>query len=134
MATAALIFTVIATLVLGPVGYLWNGMAEELKKKADYETVIKMLETQEKVAAQKEKARLEREAAQKEKDDRQWKAIEQIIQAPKGFKVKTEQPEAVREKKYITKEILEFYDSLPDAEKIKFRKLHPAYQALPPPE
>jgi len=31
LATAALVFTIVGTLILGPVGYLWNGMAEELK-------------------------------------------------------------------------------------------------------
>jgi hypothetical protein len=31
IATAALIFTMVVTLILGPVGLLWNGMTEEMK-------------------------------------------------------------------------------------------------------
>lgn len=137
LATATLVFAIVATLVLGPVGYLWDGMTEELKKKADYNTVVILMKARDEKAAKEEEIRKERESRQKEKDDRQWKAIEQMIQAPKTFKIKEEpvaKAKVVTEKKYITKETLNFYEKLSDKDKIEFRKLHPAYQALPPPE
>jgi len=57
IATTAVILTIIGMFVLGPVGMLWNGMAEELKKKADNATVIMLMQQQ------------------KENDDRQWEEI-----------------------------------------------------------
>lgn len=77
VATAAVILSIIGMFVLGPVGAIYKGMTEELKKKADYETVILILKQQEK------------------KDDRQWKEIErnrnnkQTISTPKNMKVVT---------------------------------------------
>ena len=40
----ALILTMVGMFVLGPIGYLWNGMAEELKKKVDNETLKLMIQ------------------------------------------------------------------------------------------
>lgn len=57
IATTAVVLTIIGMFVLGPVGFLWNGMAEELKKKADNQTVIMLMQQQ------------------KENDDRQWQEI-----------------------------------------------------------
>jgi hypothetical protein len=57
IATAMLVLTMVTIFVLGPVGIIYKGMSEELKKKADYETVILILRQQ------------------KEKDDRQWEEI-----------------------------------------------------------
>ncbi len=65
IATAAVILTIVGMFVLGPVGALWNGMAEELKKKADNETIIMMLQQN------------------KETDDRQWEAIKENRLAPR---------------------------------------------------
>ena len=65
IATAAVILTIIGMFVLGPIGALWNGMAEELKKKADNETIIMMLRQN------------------KETDDRQWEAIKENRLAPR---------------------------------------------------
>lgn len=72
IATAAVILTVIGMFVLGPVGIIYKGIAEELKQKANNETVILYMQQQ------------------KEKDDQQWKAIERIIEAPKGLAVESE--------------------------------------------
>jgi len=58
-AVVSIILTVIIVFVLGPVGFIFNGMTEELEKKADNETVILLIKQI------------------KENDDRQWKEIEQ---------------------------------------------------------
>lgn len=67
--------TLVVIFVLGPVGAIYQGMTAELKKKADYETVILILKQQ------------------KEKDDRQWQEIqnnrkqETTITAPKNLQM-----------------------------------------------
>lgn len=64
--------------VLGPVGVIYNGMSEELKKKADNATVILLIQQQ------------------KEENDRQWKEIQRnrdgspqrnVVVAPKATKL-----------------------------------------------
>ena len=57
IATIAVIITLIGMFVLGPIGALWNTMADDLKKKADNATVILLMQQQ------------------KENDDRQWQEI-----------------------------------------------------------
>ena len=74
IASAAVVLTMIGMFVLGPVGAIYKGMTEELKKKADYETVILILKQQ------------------KEKDDRQWEEIKNnrqqaTISAPKSVRI-----------------------------------------------
>lgn len=76
IATAMLVLTMVTIFVLGPVGIIYKGMSEELKKKADYETVILILRQQ------------------KEKDDRQWEEIKNnrkqqqlAITAPKNLQM-----------------------------------------------
>jgi len=74
VATIAVILTMIAMFVLGPIGAIYKGMTEELKKKADYGTVILILKQQ------------------KEKDDRQWQEINRqrqqaTISAPKNVQI-----------------------------------------------
>ena len=54
-AVVSIILTVIIVFVLGPVGFIFNGMTEELEKKADNETVILLIKQI------------------KENDDRQWR-------------------------------------------------------------
>jgi len=58
LATLAVILTIIATFVLGPIGVIYNSMSEELKGKADNETVILLIEQI------------------KENDKRQWEEIQ----------------------------------------------------------
>jgi len=77
-AVVSIILTVIIVFILGPVGIIFNGMTEELKKKADYETVILILKQQ------------------KENDDRQWEEIKNNrkqqqapITPPQSFQIKT---------------------------------------------
>jgi hypothetical protein len=75
LATIAVILSMVGMFVLGPIGAIYKGMSEELKKKADYETVILILKQQ------------------KEKDDRQWEEIknnrnnQQTISLPKNLEV-----------------------------------------------
>jgi hypothetical protein len=74
IATAAVILTMVGMFVLGPVGAIYDSMSEELKKKADYDTVILILKQQ------------------KEKDDRQWEEIKNnrqqaTISAPKSVQI-----------------------------------------------
>jgi len=74
LATIAVILTIIGMFVLGPIGAIYKGMTEELKKKADYETVILILKQQ------------------KEKDDRQWEEINRqrqqtTVSKPKNLEI-----------------------------------------------
>ena len=98
-ATAAVILTLVGMFVLGPVGYLWNGMAEEMKAvKAKVEEVQKEKATNEDVKAALEELKAQRKdqaVADKEQNDKlqtNQLAIKEIltrqemITAPGGFK------------------------------------------------
>jgi hypothetical protein len=73
IATLTVALAMIGMFVLGPIGIIYKGMTEELKSKADNNTVILLIEQI------------------KENDERQWREIEnnrkQQIQAPKNFQV-----------------------------------------------
>ena len=93
IACTAVLLTVIGMFVLGPVGLLWNGMAEELEKKANNETVILYMKQQ------------------KETDDRQWEALEQQIQIPKSMILSPPNSLSI-EKPVLTVEQFEKYMSM----------------------
>ena len=57
-ATAAVFLTFVGMFILGPIGIVYNGLTEDLKQKANNETILLYMKQQ------------------KEIDDRQWKAIE----------------------------------------------------------
>jgi ABC-type lipoprotein release transport system permease subunit len=67
----AIILTVIAMFVLGPVGVIYNGMTEELKKKVDNTTLQLMIQKDREALQRQEDALKERQ----KKDDKQDAAI-----------------------------------------------------------
>lgn len=103
VATFAVLLTIIITFVLTPVGVIYDGMSEELEKKADYDTLILIMKQQ------------------KEKDDRQWEEIKNnrqsqqtAIQPPKNVQIV--QPEAIKMvvKKLTPEEYLAFVKMTPE--------------------
>ena len=109
IATIAVLLTMVSMFVLGPIGIIFNGLTENLKKKANNETLLLYMEQQ------------------KETNDRQWKAIEQQIQVPQqktmsGFIVA---------KPPLSPEEFQQYMKMSPTDKTAFRKLHPAYESLP---
>lgn len=102
IATAAVILTIIGMFVLGPIGALWNGMAEELKKKADNETVIMLMKQQ------------------KENDDRQWQELRDLRNRSQS---QTESQTIIKsEKKALTPEQFATYMNMKPEVKIKYKK------------
>jgi len=93
IATAAVILTIIGMFVFGPIGVIYNSMSEELKGKANNETVILYMKQQ------------------KETDDRQWKALEQQIQVPKSMMLSPPNSLSI-EKPVLTVEQFEKYMSM----------------------
>jgi hypothetical protein len=100
--------------VLGPIGAIYKGMTEELKKKADYETVILILKQQEK------------------KDDRQWKEIERNREKaplpPKSVRitgpaaVMTKKIDPQRTKLVLTPEQFEKYLKMESSIQVKYKR------------
>jgi hypothetical protein len=75
IATIAVVLTMVAMFVLGPVGVIYDTMSEDLKQKANNETVLLYMKQQ------------------KETDDRQWKAIERRIGVSNQVQKKPVPPE-----------------------------------------
>lgn len=106
IATAALILTVIGMFVLGPIGAIYQGMTEELKGKADNQTVILLIEQI------------------KENDARQWKEIEknreqQTISAPKNFSINTD---TEKSKVILTPKEFAQYMEMPPEKRLKYKQ------------
>jgi hypothetical protein len=112
----ALILTMIAMFVLAPVGAIYNGMTEELKKKADNKTVILLIQQL------------------KEDSDRQWKEIDRnrdrseqkVISAPKNVEITGPRATIKRvepaQKPVLTPEQFEKYLSMKPEIKVKYKK------------
>jgi hypothetical protein len=101
----ALILSMIAMFVLAPVGAIYNGMSEELKKKADNQTVILLIEQL------------------KEDSQRQWKEIDRnrdrTEQRPSTTIKKAEPKE---EKKVLSPEEFEKYLNMKPEMQEKYKK------------
>ena len=104
IATAAIILTIVGMFVLAPVGALWNGMAEELKKKADNTTVILLIQQQ------------------KQENDRQWEEIKEnrkVRVVPQAMIGKImAQPRGIA----LTEEEFEKYISMSPEIRLKYKK------------
>jgi len=100
IATAAVVLTIVGMFVLTPVGAIYEGMSEELKQKANNETVLLYMKQQ------------------KETDDRQWKAIERNLESPK----KQVEVNRVIKKKVLTPEQFEKYLTMPPEVQVKYKK------------
>jgi hypothetical protein len=116
-AVVSIVLTVIIVFVLGPVGIIFNGMTEELKSKADNDTVILLIKQI------------------KENDARQWKEIErnreQSQKAPLPPKsVRITGPAAVMTKKIdpqrtklvLTPEQFEKYLKMESSIQVKYKR------------
>ena len=118
IATWAVVLTMIGMFVLGPVGVIYKTMAEELKSKANNETVLMYMKQQ------------------KETDDRQWKMIEQQVQRPQSVQMKEVRPMSEPKSQSVdapplTPKQFEDYMNMSPEHRAAFRKLHPAYANLP---
>jgi hypothetical protein len=113
IATAAVILTLIGMFILGPIGVIYKGMAEELKQKANNETVILYMQQQ------------------KEKDDQQWKAIERIIEAPTRLIFKNESSDeneklnTIEQKRRLTPQEYIEYKKLSSEDRASYREVTP---------
>ena len=103
IATAAVILTIIGMFVFGPIGVIYNSMSEELKGKANNETVILYMKQQ------------------KETDDRQWKALEQQIQVPQNMSVVATPKQNLTKKMTLTVEQFEKYISMVPEIRAKYK-------------
>ena len=90
--------------VLGPIGAVYQGLTEDLKAKANNETILLYMKQQQIT------------------DERQWKAIEQQIQRPTSIQV---------EKPPLSPKEYQDYMKMSPADRAGFRSLHPSYQSLP---
>jgi len=100
IATAAVILTIVGMFVLGPIGAIYKGLTEELKQKANNETVLLYMKQQ------------------KEVDDRQWKAIEtQLQQKRTRSAIATGTPKLV-----LTPEQFEKYLKMPPDIQVKYKE------------
>ena len=68
IASAAVIITLIGMFVLGPVGVIYNGMSEELKKKVDNKTLQLMIQ-KDREALKRQETALKEKGAKDEKQD-----------------------------------------------------------------
>jgi len=102
IATIAVVLTIIGMFVLGPVGAIYNGMTEELKKKADYDTVILILKQQ------------------KENDDRQWKEIERNRSTRQQTTVMT--PKILKLKVVLTPQEFKSYMEMSSVDRSRYKK------------
>jgi hypothetical protein len=136
----SIITPIIAAVIFSLVGVVYKGIAEELNKKVDNQTLQLMIE--------KDRDELK---TLKQFNSKQQEAIEQNQEAIRDLLTDKKVKEALKEagsdsKKimdsikappekevYITKEVFDFYIQLPPEQKENFRKLHPEYKALPPP-
>jgi len=117
IATWAVVLTMVGMFILGPIGVIYKTMAEDLKAKANNETVLLYMKQQ------------------KETDDRQWKAIEQQIQAPKSISINEpvtrNKSLSDEEKPPLSPKEFQDYMNMSPENRAAFRKLHPAYANLP---
>jgi hypothetical protein len=100
----ALILSIVTVFILSPVGVIYKGITEELKKKADYDTVILILKQQ------------------KENDDRQWKEIERNREPQQKVSRIVSAPTEIKLKVVLTPEEFEKYISLPPEVRAGYKK------------
>lgn len=100
----ALILSIVTVFILSPVGVIYKGITEELKKKADYDTVILILKQQ------------------KENDDRQWKEIERNREPQQKVSRMVSAPTEIKLKVVLTPEEFEKYISLSPEVRARYKK------------
>jgi ABC-type lipoprotein release transport system permease subunit len=127
IATAAVILTLIGMFVLGPVGVIYNGMSEELKKKVDNSTLQLMIEKDREALKRQDEALKKKN----EKDEKQDQAIvenqktlimlrqQAIIAQPSNMKIVKKNKV---EKKPLPPEIFEKYILMKPEIQVKYKK------------
>ena len=119
IATIAVILTLIGMFVLGPVGVIYNGMSEELKKKVDNSTLQLMIEKDREALRRQDEALKEKG----KKDEPQDKAI---IENQKTLIMLRTSINPVREKETVkqvlTPEQFEKYLNMKPDSQAKYKK------------
>lgn len=126
---------IIFAVVLGLLGIVYNGLAEELKTKADKEVTLQQIETNQKIL-EKHQMSLDqtleviiRMQAEREAQERYEK---ENPTPPGGFKMMPSYGyKAEPEKPAISPEQFQQYLKMNTEERAAFRKLHPSYATLP---
>jgi len=103
IASIGIVLTIIAMFVLGPVGVIYDTMSEELKGKADNNTVILMMKQM------------------KENDDRQWKEIERNRSQEQQVIVKPQMKVLELKLKPIPPGLFESYMKMSPEVRIKYK-------------
>ena len=127
---------IIFMIMIGLLGIVYNGLAEEVKTKADKESLELMIQNQKQLIETNQRT-LEK---QQQNIEKQNESIQQTLQIIK--EVQTEQkllrqaPSApsgvtVREAPPLSPKEFKEYMEMTPAQKEAFRKLHPAYESLP---
>lgn len=136
IATVAVILTIVATFVLGPVGVIYNSMSEELKnvrskvevvqkEKVD-NTILKeaLNDLKEERRDRNKKAEKRDEAIQQNQQAIQKILVRQELAAPKGLKLmgKSIQVDTKKEKTTLTPQQFEKYLSMSPEVRVKYKK------------
>ena len=132
---------VIFVMLFGLTGIVYNGLAEEVNKKADKATIKQMLINQEQLIKMNQQGlTIQQKNIEKTQDSLNdtLKIIQQVqmqqaviveqISIPTGFKIKTNN---LVDKPSLTPTEFQNYMKMPTEEKEAFRKLHPSYESLP---
>lgn len=124
---------IVFAVVLGLLGIVYNGLAEELKTKADKEATLQSIQTNQKMLEKHQLSldqtlqvitRMQAEREAQEKYDR-----ENVPVAPERFKMMDSTK--VTEKPPLSPSEFQQYLNLSSEERKEFRKLHPSYATLP---
>lgn len=139
---------IIFMILIGLLGIVYNGLAEELKTKADKESLELMIKHQESVIETNQKT-LEKQQSNIEKQQQTLNQTLQVIQGiqmeQKALREEQERiksPSTLRmapvtgtvtksEKPPLTPTEFQQYMKMSPEEKEAFRKLHPSYSTLP---
>lgn len=135
IATAAIILTIVATFVLGPIGVIYNSMSEELKnvrnkvevvekEKVD-NTILKdaLDDLKEERKDRNKKAEKRDEAIQQNQQAIREILIRQELAGPKGLKIMGKVVENnTKEKTTLTPEEFEKYISMSPKVRVKYKK------------
>jgi hypothetical protein len=107
----AIILSIAAMFILGPVGVIYNGMSEELKQKANNETLLLFMKQTE-----------QKQVEVREQDTKQWEIIQQLLIDRQQANVQT--PIQTQKRSLSPKEFME-YKQLSPENKEEYRQATP---------
>jgi len=128
---------VIFVMLFGLTGIVYNGLAEEVDKKADKATIKQMLINQEQLIKMNQQGlNIQQKNIEKTQDslDDTLKIIQQVQMQQAVMVEKISSPKGVDnlvEKPPLTPTEFQQYMKMLTKEKEAFRKLHPSYESLP---